>query len=742
MPSRPTGSPLPVSLPRRSAGCLALLLLGAVPLAAQDGGRPPVDREAMWPAPTAEDWAKPCLIRWQRSWEDALEVAKRTGKPILVCVNMDGEIASEHYAGIRYRQPEIAALYEPYVCVIASVYRHNPVDYDEQGRRIECPRFGTVTCGEHIALEPVVYERFLDGQRVAPRHIGVGQGGEELYDVYYAWDTDSVFEAIREGVAGWPPPLRPGSDRTLEDQVASPDSRDREEVERLFLEGSPGDRRRILEAAAALGADAPLQILRLAIRGADAGLARAARRALGSVPRPEAVQVLLEELGRPMEREDREVVLESLERLGERLPEARSLARVHRGLAEAEATVDLGPWFQAPAVVPAFPERSTLEARLEYAGATAADPEALTERAEAALLLAVDPESRRDLTGLRGLAGRHQRLRFEDALRAAAEAREAGARDGRVDAVEAAAAWYLGRDEEAFARAEAAVRALPPGASSWTAFAALSIFAEGRRRAILAAREKGEEWPVEWLRDVHGVYALLGDHPLGSPELVAAHVDFLDELGGRAAAEPVLQQGLRRFPDSWALQERFRRFVLREQSVEALEPAYAAWMAEPGAPENLAWWAGYASLFTAEHHRRQGRPGLARKAYGRALQRYEEAIARNPATREASDHWIALALAGRARLALEQGRLAEAVDDLIASFERKPEAAASHDGLNLSPAMTARTLEFRLQRAGETELLARLRSAMDRLDPALLELPAFERAGPPPGRSPGAGGGG
>jgi peroxiredoxin (alkyl hydroperoxide reductase subunit C) len=39
-------------------------------------------------------------------------VSRETGKPILVCVNMDGEVASEHYAGIRYRQPEIAKLYE------------------------------------------------------------------------------------------------------------------------------------------------------------------------------------------------------------------------------------------------------------------------------------------------------------------------------------------------------------------------------------------------------------------------------------------------------------------------------------------------------------------------------------------------------------------------------------------------------------------------------------------------------
>src|SRR5262245_686908 len=138
-----------------------------------------VTREQMWPAPTAEDWKKPCLIAWERSWDDALAVARETGKLILVCVNMDGEIASEHYAGVRYRQPEIAKLYEPYVCVIASVYRHTPRDHDEQGRRILCPRFGSVTCGEHIAIEPGLYEKFMDGERVSPRHIAVELDGKE-----------------------------------------------------------------------------------------------------------------------------------------------------------------------------------------------------------------------------------------------------------------------------------------------------------------------------------------------------------------------------------------------------------------------------------------------------------------------------------------------------------------------------------------------------------------------------------
>ena len=140
---------------------------------------PGVSREEMWPAPTAEDWAKPCLITWQRCWEDALEVSRLTGKPLMIAVNMDGEIASEHWAGIRYREADTAKLYEPYVCVIASVYRHNPRDYAEDGSRILCPRFGSVTCGEHIRIEPQLYDQYFDGKRIAPRHIGVDAKGAE-----------------------------------------------------------------------------------------------------------------------------------------------------------------------------------------------------------------------------------------------------------------------------------------------------------------------------------------------------------------------------------------------------------------------------------------------------------------------------------------------------------------------------------------------------------------------------------
>src|SRR5262245_6282613 len=116
-------------LPLGSSILAASLALGA--LARAQGGAPPSKDamkmgsppslpdgqtpESIWPAPSAEDWKKPVLVTWQRTFADAVQVAKATEKPILVCVNMDGEPASEHFAGIRYRQEDTARLLDPYV---------------------------------------------------------------------------------------------------------------------------------------------------------------------------------------------------------------------------------------------------------------------------------------------------------------------------------------------------------------------------------------------------------------------------------------------------------------------------------------------------------------------------------------------------------------------------------------------------------------------------------------------------
>src|SRR5262245_22450181 len=84
-------------------------------------------------------------IHWQRSVDDALALAKATGRPLLLALNMDGESASDRIVYERYRDPAFVALTRRCVCLGASVFRHNARDHDDQGRRIPCPRFGCIT---------------------------------------------------------------------------------------------------------------------------------------------------------------------------------------------------------------------------------------------------------------------------------------------------------------------------------------------------------------------------------------------------------------------------------------------------------------------------------------------------------------------------------------------------------------------------------------------------------------------
>ncbi|MEW6741552.1 MAG: hypothetical protein AB1486_02240 [Planctomycetota bacterium] len=695
---------------------------------------PGVDRELMWPAPTAEDWKRPCLITFQRTWEDALAVARETGRPILICVNMDGEIASEHYAGVRYREPEKTTLYEPYVCVIASVYRHSPRDYDEHGRRILCPRFGSVTCGEHIAIEPVLYEQFFDGRRIAPRHIMVELDGKETYDVYYAWDTDSVFSAIRDGIANRPfvPATVVRGDRPIVERVASRDIRDRQAVENAYEQGDQVLRQALLEAARRHDVAAPVDLLRLGVFGLDVELSQLARGALAQTQTVATTDLIADALRVPMEVTERDALINALGRLGESSPRARTLAVVHRGLVTRSKAVDVEDWtralagaeYEAPAI-----ESYELEARLRHQGEVlgASDPQAHVELAEAFLARAFDAkfpdhESKADED--------FARCYFTDALRTALEAEKIGATGWRVNAVIALAAYYLKDPEEAHARAEAAVRSLPSGEQSYNAMAVLELFAKMRCQAIAKAVREKQDWPSQWLTDVNAACSVLARHPLGTDAQIVWHYDILRWLGGKSQASRVLDEGLSRFPDSWALHDRLRGCLLAEKGIEGLEVAYEEMLRVKDASPNLEWYAGYASLVTAEFHRRRGNDEEALEAYNRGITHYEHSIAANPDSRETADHYVALAMAGRARLAYERGDYERALGELVGSFERKPEAAGTLDGLNISPADTARMLLAKLTDLQRSDLVARLEAALDKLDPELLALPAYEGGGP------------
>lgn len=720
---------------------LLVLLVLVSPAAAQERTRQratPGVREAMWRAPTAEEWASPCLLEFERTWEDAVAVAKEEGRPILVCVNMDGEIASEHYAGVRYRQQEIAALYEPYVKVICSVYRHTPRDHDDEGRRIECPRFGSVTCGEHIAIEPFLYENFFDGTRVAPRHIMVDVEGNEAFDIYYAFDTQSVFDAIEEGPADLPPP-KPivRGDRPILERAKSRAREDREAVEEAYANGDRDLREALIAASSEAGEDVSNELLRQAVFGLDAGLADTARGVLADASSETSVDLLNDTLQGPLPDAERAPLVSALERIGDSSDKARKLASVHGGLAKRSDVVDVGAWASTigtrvgAAYTSAFaasaPVTPDVDAVLE---AEQPDPVAHLELAEAFLLQAYDEYQRPRVD--RGSA----KMLLRDALETAREAEGLGADGWRPHAVVAIASYYLDDKETARARAIQAVEAgVPDDADGWNAATVLAIFTQARQEAIRAAVIAKRKWPSEWLADIDSALSVLATHPHGADSYVVSHVDFLRWLGAKGRAARVLDSGIATYPESWDLHERLRQRILERGGHDLLEPTYDKLLARPDASPSLELFAGHASFITAEHLRRNSRFEEALAAYDRAIARYDAGREALPDEASVIAELVAIAHAGRGRIYYELGDLPASRDALFASFERAPATAATPDGLGLTAVATAQMVRSTARARGLEEVANELQEALDYLDgydPTLLDLPAYEGGGPVP----------
>ena len=695
-----------------------------LPICAQSGG---TNREKMWRAPTDEEWQKPCLITFQRTWKDALAVAKKRRRPILVCVNMDGEIASEHYAGVRYRQKEIAKLYKPYVAVIASTYRHTPHDYDEDGHRVLCPRFGSVTCGEHIAIEPILFAKFMEGKRIAPRHICVELNGQESYDVYYAMDTKSVFQKIDDGMANRN--LKPivKGDRSLVEKVKSADVSDRNEVETAYKAGDKDLRRALLEAAKKWASKPPLELLRLAVNGFDEEMARKARQIIARTKNPQATDLISEALQSPMNAQEKKSLLAALDKLGSKSTKARRLAVVHKGLAAKSGSVKVEEWSKAMQGGAAYAATNdgvvTARLRGQNAAFAAKEPEPHLDLAEAFLTRAVE-------TAEKDGTNRMERdALFADALSEADRAKNLGATGWRLNTIYTVSAYYSGKKNEAYKFAVLATQHVPADATSRQAMIVLGLFAEFRRHAISDAVRDQKKWPGEWLTELHAAYSILADHPFGEDSQVTMHYDFLVWLGARRQASGTLRKGLKRFPNSWALHSRFRTTMLRQRGITGLEKAYEAMLREKDTHLNLNWFAGYAYLVAAEFNRRRGASTAALKSYAKGMAHYEESMKKNPNNASTAKHYIAMAHGGRARVAYEGKKDKTALKEILAAFAISPDSAATLDGLNLSAVDTAKMLLARLKNKDKTISAKKLEKAMAALDPEMLKLPAYEGVG-------------
>ncbi len=339
--------------------------------------------------------------------------------------------------------------------------------------------------------------------------------------------------------------------------------------------------------------------------------------------------------------------------------------------------------------------------------------------AESALALALTTP--RTYTSDPRAARSFARRMYDASRRATLDAESLGAKGWRVNSVLALAAYYGSTDDktEAYARAALAVKDLPPGSVSWTSMSVLSIFAESRWKGIQLAVRERRNWPPEWLADIHATHAVLLRHPLGTDAQVAWHYDFLTWLGARDQARRVLDAGLVRFRLSPALHAHLRERAGAKGPL-GLEAAYDALLAEKDAPAGLALYAGLASATAGDQYRRARAFEPASAAYGRAIAHFERAITADAMSKDDAERGITMAFSGRARVAYQLGNDEQALIEILAAFERRPDVVGDNDGVGITPGETAQMLLARLREAKKSDLVARLETALSRIDPELL----------------------
>lgn len=666
-------------------------------------------------------------ILWQRSLEDALEISKREGRPILVAVSMDGESASERIVRERYRDPAFVAMTRPFVCVVASAFRHAARDHDEEGRRIPCPRLGEVTCGEHIALEPILFEKFLGGERIAPRHAVVLPDGTKSFDLFLLFDFRELDRKLAEA-AKLAPPAGP--------QVPPP-----------ALAGHP-------TRAASWGGLASLKSSRgraafeAALDGVDEKAASAALDAIaakGDAGSIEALRLLLSR--RPSPSED------LLDRIGRTAGDLHVEAAL--GAAIWGRIGGLGPWPGAPGLVDdaallRLVGKPGLAALLAYAGLGGATD---SVRALAALDRACTPEEKGQVSAALQASGRRPDVEvwwrtmgelgrpaaptskpaeeaksietlerelsdLDHALDAAPEDPEMLARYGRTLLALAQRRSETGGSgvdlllKDAAQFLERALKTKPRDARllfdrAKTAYFA-GDYATEERFALEAEAAAGDLDRTEaerWVGDASA--RLLGVRYLGDPAVaiggilrggralmeVAASASadetdwislgtFLSAVGMHREAAAVLQLAAERIPASAVV-----RFSLNNELALGgridLAATKAEWIAarNPTSPES-AWFAGHACLLAAENARREEDPPRAISSYEAAERAFRRSVELRGEFAESTNPYLALCAMGRGFAHLLAERRGEAVRCLVEAVSIRTDLSSLRDGLD------------------------------------------------------------
>jgi hypothetical protein len=659
----------------------------------------------LYPPADAAQRSLPPLAPFQRSLDDALLLVERTGKPLLLCVNMDDETASEALAWYLYRDPAFAALMDGFVCVLASPDDRNALDHDDRGRRLPDQRFGRILDREAIEVEPLLFERWFRGTRAAPRHVGVAPDGSILFDVYLVDDLSIVADALRTHGAAGAPTTPPAADLSLAQLLDSPEASHRDHLERVF-ESMPVEQR-IALVETALEATRRVQhpqLVRLGLRDPEERVRAAALRAAASRPGALPHDLLVESAARADlagEQGDRLVdglrrwILaepdaarrERAQRLLDSLVGARSRSRVVDAQAWRVA-LELAPLASAPPAAALDQERAiaALEAALEGLQLHPGDSHWLALAARAALVC-----------GEAALAsGQNPLFHFQDA---AAFAERAGA---PAAATLARARWLLSD----FGAADAAAAlALPQRLDAAGTLESLELL---RLLARVRGQRLDEERSSELVADVLAAHAVVAAHPLASRDDHLARIGRLGALELPQQQRAAVLEALARLPHDVDLHAWLRALDLAQDGAAALSARYDDFLAERGDDALVTWFAGLARIAAAEHAVRARQVDEALRAYDACRRDFDAAVALEPGYVASSAWYTALAAAGSARLHADAGRLAEAVADLEDAFRRDGGALDQVDGLGVSPRATLSRLADAVDAAGDADLAARL----------------------------------
>ena len=648
------------------------------------------------PAPQPAQGTPP-QVAWQRTLADALAVQRATGLPLLICVNMDGEVFNDRFASDTYKDAEFVKSTRGYVCVVASPDRHTESDYDALGNRIECPRFGGCTCSEHINIEPELFARFFNGRRNAPRHVGVSPEGKILFDRYLDRTMQTAIEAIADHRGDAKAKHLTATD-DLDELFRRRDALARTLLERRYRAGDRRERRRLLERAAS-ATNEPIDLLRMGLRDPDDSLCTLAAVALCKVAGKDALIDIEDALARIDDSGIRAQLLDHLRELGRTVPAAARMASHFESSEDRLAP----PWRNTWRDSPLTGRRAAIESELDRVE-TALRPADKRDDPSLRLQLATAQAAFALHLAQTGSAG--VELWLADAERNAGRVGDDALRSERR-ALQAITAWHQG--DPAGAR-KAAVEAISAVHSdrhpdAWLAGSFLDVLLQVTAQSAYQRLQQDPQASVRGeLARTEAIFALLRERGAGSESGLLAGITLFEHVGLRAAARRELQHLVERYPASVAAHERWRNRLLVDLGAERMRHCYAAYAAKAEDRATAQWFAAYAALVAGDQHTRDDRRIEAGNAYGDAIERFTDSKRRNETYADTSDHYTVLALAGRAWIHHLRGDDGAAVRDLVHAHQLRAASFDTDDGLQRKPRAIARRIHDALAASGKAQL--------------------------------------